>query len=146
MGNENYTIQFSVDAPASDVFKTINTVTAWWTHNLEGDSKNINDVFTVRFGDMHVSTQKLIEVIPDKKVVWLVTASNLTFIKNTGEWTNTTISFELRRQGNSTQVLFTHHGLVPGIECYKDCSKGWEHYIKRSLYKLLTEGKGAPEL
>ena len=38
----------------------------------------------------------------------------------------------------------THVGLVPGIECYEDCEKGWDFYIKESLFKFLTEGKGLP--
>lgn len=145
MKNTDYTIQLSVDLPATEVFKRINAVTAWWTENLEGSSQKLNDVFTVRFWDMHASTQKLIEVIPDKKIVWLVTDSNLTFIKHTDEWTDTTISFEITEKDNRTQILFIHHGLIPEIECYTDCTKGWDHYINGSLLKLLTEGKGKPE-
>jgi hypothetical protein len=49
------------------------------------------------------------------------------------------------RQKNATEVSFTHVGLVPEIECYNDCRKGWDFYIKESLRKLITEGKGVPE-
>lgn len=146
MKNQNYTINLSVDASAHDVFKSINNVAAWWTDDLKGNSEKLNDVFTVQFADMHVSTQKLIEVIPDKKIVWLVTDSNLSFIKDKSEWTNTTIIFDISRNSNQTHIKFTHVGLVPDIECYKDCTKGWEYYIKGSLFKLLTEGKGTPGL
>ena len=45
-----------------------------------------------------------------------------------------------------TQVLFTHVGLVPQVECYDGCTKGWDQYIKGSLFKLLTKGKGEPGL
>ena len=34
---------------------------------------------------------------------------------------------------------------VPGVECYENCETGWDHYIKESLFKLLTEKKGLPE-
>jgi hypothetical protein len=37
-----------------------------------------------------------------------------------------------------------HIGLVPEIECYTSCVKGWDQYVKGSLFKLLTEGKGLP--
>ncbi len=36
-------------------------------------------------------------------------------------------------------------GLVPEIECYNDCVKGWNFYVNESLFKLMTEGKGIPE-
>jgi hypothetical protein len=144
MKEQDYTAILTVNATSQEVFKSINSVTEWWTDNLEGHSQKLNDEFTVRFGDVHVSKQKLIEVIPDKKVVWLVTDSNLNFIKDKQEWTNTKISFELSNHDNKTQVRFTHVGLVPEVECYRSCTKGWDQYIKGSLFKLLTEGKGEP--
>ncbi len=146
MKGQNYTASFTVEATAEEVFKSINNISQWWTDDLKGSSQKLNDEFTVRFDDIHISTQKIVEFIPDKKIIWLVTDSNLNFIKDRQEWTNTKISFEIITQGNKTQLLFTHIGLIPEIECYKDCSKGWDYYFKGSLFKLLTEGKGTPGL
>lgn len=146
MPDENYTARLTVNAPIHDVFNSINNIAAWWTDDLEGSSKKVNDEFTVRFDDIHVSTQKLIEFIPDKKIVWLVTDSNLNFVEKKDEWTNSTIIFELSEQHTKTQIDFTHVGLNPSIQCYNGCSQGWDHYIKGSLFNLLTEGKGNPGL
>lgn len=143
---QDYTTTLTIDLPAKEVFDNINNVTKWWTGDLEGYSHKQGDEFTVRFGDIHVSTQKIVEIIPDKKVVWLVTGSNLNFIKDKGEWTNTKISFELAGEGNTTQLVFTHTGLTPEVECYKNCTMGWDHFIKGSLFRLLTEGRGTPGL
>lgn len=142
----DYQIKFLVNDSAKEVFRKINSVTKWWTENLEGKSQQLNDEFTVQFDEVHVSTQKIIELIPDKKIIWLVTKSKLNFIKNQQEWTDTKICFELLEMNGKTQITFTHFGLVPEIECYKDCSKGWNYYINGSLVKYLTEGKGKPEL
>jgi hypothetical protein len=146
MQKQNYHASLVVKATAKDAFKYINSVSKWWTTNLEGNAQKLNDEFTVRFDEMHVSTQKLIEVIADKKVVWLVTDSKLNFVKEKREWTNTKIVFEIEEMGSNTQIHFTHFGLVPEIECYTDCAKGWDYYIKGSLFKLVSEGKGTPEL
>jgi len=143
---KDYTVTLTVNATPSEVFQHINNVAAWWTDEWKGQSKKLNDTFTVQFADMHISTQQITEFIPDQKVVWLVTKSNLSFITNKSEWTNTSIRFELSTQGNTTKLVFTHAGLSPDIECYKDCCKGWDYYIKGSLHKLLTEGKGTPGL
>lgn len=145
MKKQDYHISITVDAGAREAFKNINNVTKWWTENLDGNSQQLNDEFTVRFGDVHVSTQKLVEVIPSKKVVWLVTDSRLNFTKDTNEWTNTKISFDLVEKDGKTKIEFIHHGLIPEIECYDACSNAWSQYIKGSLLKLLTEGKGIPE-
>ena len=146
MKKQDYTISITVDATAQEAFKSINSISKWWTEDLEGSSQKLNDEFTVRFADVHVSKQKLVAVIPGKKVVWLVTDSKLNFIKDKHEWTNTRISFEISKHDNKTQIHFTHFGLVPEVECYDACRKGWNHYIKGSLFKLLSEGKGTPEL
>jgi hypothetical protein len=141
---QDYQVSITVDTPAREAFKSINNVSKWWTEDLEGSSQKLNDEFTVRFDNIHVSTQKLIEVIPDKKVVWLVTDSTLNFVKDKHEWSNTKISFEIVEKGGKTQINFTHIGLIPEVECYDNCSKGWNYYIKGSLFKLLTERKGTP--
>jgi len=146
MKTQDYTASITVNATAHEAFKSINSVSKWWTENLEGSSQKQGDEFTVRFDDAHVSTQKLVEVIPDKKIVWLVTDSKLNFVKDKHEWTNTKISFEIAEKGGITQINFSHIGLVPGIECYNGCTNAWSQYIKGSLFKLLTEGKGMPEL
>ena len=146
MNKQDYTASFSVDASPEQVFNSINSVSKWWTDDLEGSSEELNDEFTVHFGEVHVSTQKITALVPGKKIAWLVTASKLNFIKDQQEWNNTNIQFDISRQGNQTQVNFTHVGLVPQIECFKDCSRGWDFYFKGSLFKLLTEGKGTPGL
>src|SRR4026208_2357835 len=122
MKEQDYHTSVMVDATAHEAFESINSVTKWWTENLEGSSQKPGDEFTVRFGDVHYSRQKLVEVIPDKKVVWLVIDSKLNFIEDKQEWTNTKISFEISTQNNKTEILFTHIGLVPEIECFGACS------------------------
>jgi hypothetical protein len=146
MKGQDYQISITVNATAHEAFKSISSVSQWWTEDLEGSSQKLNDEFTVRFGDIHASKQKLIEVIPDKKVVWLVTDSKLNFLEDKREWTNTKIVFEILTRNNRTQIRFTHIGLVREAECYDSCVKGWDQYIKGSLFKLLIKGKGTPAL
>ncbi|MBI3139397.1 MAG: SRPBCC domain-containing protein [Sphingobacteriales bacterium] len=145
MKTQDYTISIMVKATALEAYNSINRVTAWWTENLEGHSQNLNDEFTVRFGDVHLSAQKLVELVPGKKIVWLVTGSRLNFLKDKQEWNGTKILFEITEKDNQTQIRFTHQGLVPGIECFGDCSNAWGQYIQQSLKSLIDTGKGRPE-
>lgn len=144
MKDDNLTFTFQVDQSPEEAFAAINNVRGWWTENLEGDTRKQGDEFEVRFDDVHYSKQKLVEVVPNKKVVWLVTDSKLTFIDEQAEWTNTRIVYEISVSRDKTQVRFTHEGLVPGVECYDACSNAWGDYITGSLRKLIAEGKGKP--
>jgi len=144
MENKNLEVTFVVDQPASVVFDAITSVSKWWTENLTGSSKALHDEFTVEFEGMHFSKQRLIEVVPNQKVVWLVTESDLTWIKDKSEWTDTKVVFEVTEHGGKTQLQFTHIGLVPGVECFDGCKGAWGHFVGESLFNLITAGKGYP--
>jgi len=138
----DYNVSITVNATAEQAFNCINSVSKWWTENVVGSSDKLNDEFIVRSGDVHYSKHKIIEVIPNKKVVWLVTDSKLNWIENNKEeWTNTKMVFEILPNGNETTIHFTHVGLVPGQECYDNCIKGWDSIIKQNLYKYITTGE-----
>lgn len=146
MENKNLTITIPAGKDPIKAFGDINNVRGWWTENLEGNTEKLGDEFIVRFGDVHYSKQKLIEVVPGKKVVWLVTDSRLNFVKQQDEWTDTKISFDITDGDGETKITFTHIGLVPSIECYNGCSGAWTGYIADSLHELVTTGKGQPTL
>ncbi|RZK33139.1 MAG: hypothetical protein EOO90_32715 [Pedobacter sp.] len=92
--------------------------------------------------DVHYSKQRIVESIPNEKVVWQVTDSELSSFKDKGEWTGTTIVFEISKVGDKTEIRFTHIGLVPTFECYGNCSWAWGALIQESLFSLLKTGKG----
>lgn len=146
MDQQNYTATMVIDKTPQEVFAAINNIAAWWTEDFKGESEKLNDEFEVRFADMHYSKQKLTEVIPNKKVVWLVTESYLSFLEDKTEWTGTQISFEISEKDGKTHLHFTHVGLVPESECYNDCFKGWNYFLQHSLLNFITTGVGQPHL
>jgi len=142
LSTPDFTTTFFVDQTPAQVFDAVNNVRGWWQGEIEGSTDKVDDEFSYRMKDIHYSKQRIIELIPGKKVEWLVTDSKLNFLENKSEWTGTKISFEISEINNKTQLRFTHAGLVPDIECYGSCSNGWSKLIQESLKSLVTTGKG----
>ena len=159
MENQSFTTTILVEQTPSQVFNAIINPQAWWSEEITGGTRNIGDVFDYHFEDIHRSKLKLTEVIPDKKVEWLVLENHVKpgifdeddkpskddgFRNGKAEWVNTKVIFEISEKNGKTQLLFKHDGLVPDYECYKVCVNGWSHYIQDSLYSLIATGKGQP--
>lgn len=141
MKKDNFSYSFKTSKPASEVFEFLLNIEQWWSglyeETITGKSKKVNDEFTFKAGGgAHATKQKLVELVRDKKIVWLVSESNLSFLKDTAEWNGTKLRFDLSAEKNMTTVTFTHEGLEPQIECYDACSSAWTGYLDNLKKKL----------
>ena len=139
-----FTTTFTVDQTPEEVFAAVNNVRGWWSGNIEGKTDKLSEEWTYRYKDFHYSKQKITELVPGKKVVWLVLDSYLDFVKDKTEWNGTKITFEISKKDKKTELRFTHVGLVPEYECYDDCSNACGSYVNGSLRSLIMKGKGQP--
>jgi len=121
----------------SDVYKALTTrdgLAAWWTNDTQGDSK-LDAIIQFRFNaggfDM-----KVVELDPDKRVVWQV-------IAGPEEWVGTKIIWDLRKEGDYVVILFKHQGWREPVEFMHHCSTKWATFLM-SLKSLVETGKGAP--
>lgn len=143
MKTKNFTITLQTTQSPQKVFKAIQDVRTWWSgyysETITGNTKKLNDEFSFQAGDgAHSTKHKLIEVIPDEKIVWLTTFCNLNFIEKKDEWLGTKIIFDITKKGNQTQLTFTHEGLNPQVECYNACAPAWTQYLENKLLPLIN--------
>jgi hypothetical protein len=141
MNKENFTYSFKSSKTPEAISDLLLDVRQWWSglyeETIAGETPKLNDEFSFSAGSgAHYSKQKLIELIPSKRIVWLVTDSNLSFLTEPHEWTNTKICFDIYREVDKTIVTFTHDGLTPPIECYDACSSAWSMYLANLKKKL----------
>ena len=144
MQNQNFTTTLLVDQSAKEVFNAVNHVREWWSEEIEGHTNKLNEEFKYHYEDVHRCQVKIVEFVPDKKVVWLVMDNYFKFTEDESEWKGTKIFFEITPKNGKTELRFTHEGLVPQYECYEICRDAWTTYIQKSLYNLITTGKGMP--
>jgi len=159
MTRSDFNTTILVDQTPEQVFNAVNNPRAWWSEEIVGETDKLNAVFDYHFEDIHRCRIQLVEMVPNKKVVWLVLENyfkpgifddgtthpkNNKFTDNEAEWTDTTIHFELSEKDGKTQLQFLHLGLIPEYECFDVCVNAWTHYVRESLYGLITTGKGQP--
>ena len=144
MSATDFTSTIKVDQSPQEIFDAVTNVRGWWSEEIEGNTAQLNDVFDYHYEDVHRCKIKLIEVIEDQKVVWLVEENYFKFTQDKTEWTGTKPTFEISAKDGKTELKFTHFGLNPEYECFEICRDAWTNYIQNSLKKLITTGKGEP--
>src|SRR5262245_834268 len=144
MFDHDFTTTFLVDQSPKVAFDAINNVRGWWGEDIDGSNHNVGDEFTYRVRDVHYSRIKVIELVPNEKVVWLVLDNHLNYVRDQSEWVGTQISFEITAKGDQTEVHFAHLGLVPAYECFDVCSSAWGSLMHGSLRSLIATGSGQP--
>jgi len=144
MENKNYHKSIMVNASAEEAIKKISQVNLWWKKDFSGSAEKLNDKFKVLFGEPSFVDFVVSEFVPGKKLGWKVIDCYLPWFQDKKEWNNTEVDFQLSEENGTTKIDFTHIGLVPEVECYDVCEKGWNGHFN-NLVKFIDDGKGLPE-
>ena len=121
-----------------DVYAALTTVqglSGWWADNTQGDSR-VGGVLQFRFDAGGIDT-KVVELRDPQRVLWEV-------VDGPEEWIGTTISFDLKQDGDYVSVLFKHQGWKEPVEFMHHCSTKWAIFLM-SLKSLVETGQGAPD-
>jgi uncharacterized protein YndB with AHSA1/START domain len=141
---EDFTTTFAVDRTPQEVFDAITDVRGWWSEGVEGVTDAVGGEFDYRFQDVHRCRIRVTELVPGRKVAWLVLDNHFDFIDDQSEWKGTQPVFEIAETATGAEVRFTHVGLVPEYDCYEVCANAWGGYLSGSLRDLITTGAGQP--
>jgi len=144
MANKDFSSTILVDKDAETAFRAIKDFRGWWSEEIEGKTDQLNETFFYHYKDIHLCKLKLIEVDEPSKLVYLVTENEFNFVEDKTEWVGSHLVFDIKPEGDKTRIQFTHEGLTSADECYEVCRDAWTTYIQKSLYQLITTGKGTP--
>lgn len=144
MTRSDYTAGFAVDRTPQEVFDAINDVRGWWSQEVVGVTDRVGAEFDYHFRDVHRCTMRVTELVPGRRVAWLVVDNYFDFVDDQEEWKGTRIVFDIAATADGAEVRFTHVGLAPQLECYDVCSNAWAGYVDGSLRSLITTGQGQP--
>lgn len=114
---------------------TVDGLAGWWADKTQGQSE-VGGVLEFRF-DAGGFDMKVLELQPAARVLWQVT-------DGPEEWVGTTVSWDLKQDGDYTIVLFKHQGWREPVEFMHHCSTKWALFLM-SLKSLVETGRGAPD-
>ena len=144
MTHRGFTTTFLVEQTPAEAFAAVTDVRGWWSQQIDGDTDRLGAEFHYDNRPQHHATMRVVELVPDERVVWTCLDNHFDFIEDPTEWVGTTVRFDISAEGRQTRVTFTHAGLVPDYECFDVCSHAWGGYVGDSLKNLITTGKGNP--
>jgi uncharacterized protein YndB with AHSA1/START domain len=127
-----------IRSPLDAVYRALATrdgLAAWWTNDTRGSSE-VDGILEFRFGPGGGFDMKVLELAPDKRVLWKV-------VDGPKEWIGTKIRFDLRQEDDFTIVTFKHEGWKEPVEFMHHCSTKWALFLV-SLKSLVETGRGAP--
>jgi uncharacterized protein YndB with AHSA1/START domain len=131
--------RIGMDVPQEQVHRALATtegLASWWTSDTTGDAGE-GGTLTFTFGAPdRVIVFEVLDVARDR-IVWRGLPGG------PPEWVDTTVTFELARDGEETVLVFTHAGWREPGWFQAHCSTKWATYLV-SLKALVDTGQGAP--
>ena len=135
---DDFTMSFTVEATPDRVYATINDVRSWWLGDIVGRSEQIGDEFTYRYEDLHRSTQKVIELVPGRRVVWEVTDAYLSHSADPEDWTGSHVVFDIVPSGRADRgPLHRTKACDRHCRATTTASMGWNHYAGAVLPSVI---------
>lgn len=128
-------LKSSSPSDAYNILANVKGLSDWWTSDTQGESR-VGGILRFRFGPPRGFDMKVLELTPDRRVLWEV-------VDGPVEWIGTTVSFDLKQEGEYTIVLFGHQGWKEPVEFMHHCSTKWGLFLM-SLKSLVETGRGAP--
>ena len=117
-----------------DALTTVDGLAGWWTEETNGRG-DVGGVLGFRF-PVGGFDMKVLALEPSERVAWQV-------VDGPEEWIATTITWDLRQDGDYTIVLFKHQGWKEPVEFMHHCSTKWATFLL-SMKSLVETGTGAP--
>jgi uncharacterized protein YndB with AHSA1/START domain len=127
-----------IKSSLDDVYGALTTIEGlsdWWAENTQGDG-TLGGMIQFRFEPGGID-MKVLELYPAKRVLWQV-------VDGPQEWIGTTVTWELKQEGDYSVVLFKHEGWKEPVEFMHHCTTKWGVFLM-SLKSLPETGTGAPE-
>jgi uncharacterized protein YndB with AHSA1/START domain len=125
--------RIGIDAPIDQVqpaFATTEGLASWWTTDVIGDATP-GGTLTFTFGSPERRASFEVVEVADDRVVWRGAAGP-------DEWIDTTVRYELHREGDETVLLFTHGGWREATDFTGHCTTKWATFLLGA--KALLEG------
>src|SRR3954471_10863345 len=91
MSEDSYTTTVTIARTPREVFDAINDVRGWWSEEIDGDTDRVGAEFAYRGHDEaetveHLSRIRVVELVPEERVVWRVLDNYMSFIDDQAEW------------------------------------------------------------
>ena len=122
-----------IKTPVAKVFEALSTIDGlshWWTTVTSGATAP-NGIINFGFCDMQV-----VESSPNTRIRWKC-------VRGPEDWVGTTVTFQLKEDGEQTFVIFTHANWKTPVEFMHHCSTKWAIFLM-SLRDWLERGEGHP--
>jgi len=127
-----------IKSPIAAVYKKLTTqqgLGAVWTTELIVKPE-VGFINEFNFGDNDNTKMKIVELSPNKRILWECTDSDL-------EWIGTKISFDLKEKDGVTSVVLKHFDWRELTEFYQWCNYNWAMFLL-SLKSHCEDGEGTP--
>ena len=136
-----------LDASPETIFAALTTpagLRGWWTQDCD-IATAVGGTSHFRFGPNH-KDMRIERLEPGREVRWRCTRAHIAVsgLARRDEWVGTTLTFHIAPEDDGrTRLDFVHAGLVPALECYDLCSRGWRHFLA-SFERYVHTGCGSP--